>query len=225
MSQVFGVTLTLTLGVILFGCNTSTRAQAGNSGATASAVAANKQTQDSKMEKATFANGCFWCTEAVFERIKGIQSVTSGYIGGVVDNPSYKQISTGRTGHAEAVEIVFDPTVISYEKLLEIFWQSHNPTTLNRQGPDRGTQYRSAVFYHNEDQKQKAEFYKKKLDEAEIFNKPIVTEISPATTFFLAEEYHQDYFAKNPADGYCQFNATPKVRKVEKLFAEYIKGN
>ena len=152
------------------------------------------------LAKATFAGGCFWCTEAVYAEIKGVKSVTSGYIGGQVPNPTYKDVCSGLTGHAEAIEIEYDPQVVSFEKLLEVFFATHDPTTLNRQGADVGTQYRSGVFYHDDEQKRVAEQVIAKLDAAKVFPGKIVTEVTKASTFYPAEGYHQDYFAKNPSD-------------------------
>jgi peptide-methionine (S)-S-oxide reductase len=176
-----------------------------------------------KLEKATFAGGCFWCTEAVYAQLKGVKSVTSGYIGGPVENPTYEQVCTGRTGHAEAIEIEFDPQVVPYEKLLEVFFATHDPTTKNRQGADVGTQYRSGVFYHDARQKRIAEEAIRKLDEEKVFPAKIVTEVTQATTFYPAEKYHQDYFANNPFQPYCQAVAAPKVAKVRKAFKELVK--
>lgn len=176
-----------------------------------------------KTDTATFGSGCFWCTEAIFERVNGVLYVVSGYAGGLVDNPTYEEVCTGSTGHAECTQITFNPEVITYDELLEIFWKTHDPTTLNRQGNDVGTQYRSVVFYHNDEQKQKAEYYKRKLEEAKIWNDPIVTEISPLKKFYAAEKYHQDYYANNPYQGYCAFIITPKVEKFEKVFKEKLK--
>jgi peptide-methionine (S)-S-oxide reductase len=176
-----------------------------------------------KLAKATFAGGCFWCTEAVYEQIKGVKSVTSGYIGGSVPNPTYQDVCTGQTGHAEAVEIEYDPALVPYEKLLEVFFATHDPTTLNRQGADVGTQYRSGVFYHDDDQKRITEDVIKRLDSANVFPGTIVTEVTKATTFYPAEPYHQEYFANNPRQPYCQAVVAPKVAKVRKVFAELLK--
>ena len=178
---------------------------------------------DTSLSKATLAGGCFWCTEAVYAEIKGVKSVTSGYIGGKVPNSNYKQVCTGLTGHAEAVQIEYDPAVVPYEKLLEVFFSTHDPTTLNRQGPDTGTQYRSGVFYHDEAQKKTAEEVIAKIDAARVFPNRIVTEVTEASIFYPAEDYHQDYFAKNPFDRYCQATAGPKVAKVRKVFKDLIK--
>jgi peptide-methionine (S)-S-oxide reductase len=176
-----------------------------------------------KLAKATFAGGCFWCTEAVYAQIKGVESVTSGYTGGAVPNPTYKQVCTGQTGHAEGVEIEFDPAVVGYGKLLEVFFSTHDPTTRNRQGADVGTQYRSAVFFHDEEQRKLAEQVIERLDAAKAFPNPIVTEVVEATTFYPAENYHQDYFANNPLQPYCQAVVSPKVEKVRKVFKDLLK--
>ncbi len=172
---------------------------------------------------ATFGNGCFWCTEAIFQELKGVRSVTSGYTGGRVHNPTYEQICRGDTGHAEAIRITFDPEVISYPELLEVFWRTHDPTTLNRQGRDTGTQYRSAIFFHSPPQRELAEKYKAKIDEAKVFDKPIVTEIVPAGEFFPAEAYHQNFFAANPKNGYCRSIIQPKMEKLKKVFPDRLK--
>ncbi len=173
---------------------------------------------DQKIEVATFGGGCFWCTEAIFLRMKGVSKVVSGYSGGKIKNPTYREVCTGLTGHAEVIQITFNPEVVSYESLLEVFWNTHDPTTLNRQGADEGTQYRSVVFYHSEEQRLTAERYKKQLDDSHAFKNPIVTEISPLTNFYAAEEYHQNYFELNPNQGYCQFVVRPKVEKFKKQF-------
>ena len=176
-----------------------------------------------KMMKATFGSGCFWCTEAVFELVNGVQSVVSGYAGGTTENPTYEEICTGSTGHAEVVQITYDNEIISYEELLEIFWKTHDPTSLNRQGNDVGTQYRSGIFYHNEEQKQLAENYKTELVKSGAWDKPIVTEVVPLATFYKAEDYHQDYYEKNPNQGYCAFVIAPKIEKFEKVFKNKLK--
>lgn len=182
-------------------------------------------TKNKSMEQATFAAGCFWCVEAVFLRLNGVEEVVSGYSGGTVKNPTYRQVVSGKTGHAEAVQITFDPSVISYEQLLNVFWRTHDPTTLNRQGADVGTQYRSAVFYQSGEQKRKAEHFKARLDEEQIYNDPVVTEITPYETFYRAEEYHQNYFEKNPDQAYCQVVIVPKLEKMEELFRKKLKAN
>lgn len=181
------------------------------------------ENQNIKLDTATFGSGCFWCTEAIFERVNGVVSVVSGYSGGTVANPTYEQVCTGKTGHAECTQITFDPKVVSYDELLEIFWKTHDPTTLNRQGNDVGTQYRSVIFYHNEEQKEKAEYYKKKLTDEKIWDKPIVTEITKFEKFYPAEDYHQEYYDKNPNQGYCAFVITPKLEKFEKIFKDKLK--
>jgi peptide-methionine (S)-S-oxide reductase len=187
-----------------------------------------KETKDSaakpsKQEIATFGEGCFWCCEAVFQRLKGVKSVVSGYSGGNVDKPTYEQVCSGRTGHAEVIQITYDPNEIKFEDLLKVFWQTHDPTTPNQQGHDVGTQYRSAVFYHNEDQHRIAEAYKKQLDKSGTFKSPIVTEITPIKNFFPAETYHQNYFNANPTQQYCQFVIRPKVEKFNKEFKDLLK--
>lgn len=180
-------------------------------------------TNNDNLELATFGAGCFWCVEAIFQDLKGVEKVTSGYSGGDVKNPSYREVCTGRTGHAEVVQIQFNPDVISFKELLEVFWQTHDPTTLNKQGADVGTQYRSAVFYHDQSQKELAEEYKKKLDESEVFDDPIVTEISQYDTFYKAEVSHQDYYNENSDAPYCRAVITPKVEKFRKVFEDKLK--
>lgn len=176
------------------------------------------------LSTATFGNGCFWCTEAVFQRVEGVHSVVSGYTGGFIKNPAYREVCAGRTGHAEALEINFDPAVVSYEELLEIFWKTHDPTTLNRQGNDVGTQYRSAIFYHDQTQKELAEHYKTKLDAAGIFASPIVTEITEASVFYPAEEDHQNFYNAHPEQGYCRIIIQPKIDKLNAIFADKVKA-
>lgn len=183
----------------------------------------NMSTENVKTDTATFGSGCFWCTEAIFERVNGVLDVVSGYSGGHVDNPTYEEVCNGTTGHAECTQITFNPDIISYDELLEIFWKTHDPTTFNRQGNDVGTQYRSVIFFHNEEQKQKAEYYKQKLGDEKIWKDPIVTEISPSTKFYKAEKYHQDYYENNPYQGYCAFVITPKIEKFEKVFKDKLK--
>ncbi len=172
---------------------------------------------------ATLAGGCFWCTEAVFERMKGVNDVVSGYIGGHVKNPTYEQVCNKLTGHAEACEIYYNPEVVSYEELLELFFKTHDPTTLNQQGADRGPQYRSSIFYHDEEQKKIAENYIKKLEESREFRRPIVTKLEAATEFYPAEEYHQDYFRLNPNQGYCRAVVAKKVRKAKNVLGDKLK--
>lgn len=179
--------------------------------------------ENQNYQTATFGSGCFWCTEAIFERVNGVITVVSGYSGGKVVNPTYKEVCEGTTGHAECTQITFDPSVVTYDELLEIFWKTHDPTTLNRQGNDVGTQYRSVIFYHNDEQKQKADYYKQKLTDEKIWDKPIVTEITKFEKFYPAEYYHQEYYDNNPNQGYCAFVITPKVEKFEKIFKDKLK--
>ena len=170
------------------------------------------------MELITFGSGCFWCTEAVFQQLKGVETVVSGYSGGHVENPSYEQVVTGRTGHAEVCQIQFDPEQISFEDMIEIFFDTHDPTTLNRQGNDVGTQYRSVIFYHTEEQRLTAERVKTALEMSGSWKNPIVTEIVPFEKFYPAEDYHQNYFRNNPNQGYCRMVIAPKLDKFEKVF-------
>ncbi|HEV8513515.1 MAG TPA: peptide-methionine (S)-S-oxide reductase MsrA [Cyclobacteriaceae bacterium] len=182
-----------------------------------------KKMESSDLKKATFGAGCFWCTEAVFLNVNGVKKVVSGYSGGKVKNPSYREVCTGMTGHAEVTQITYDPKIVSFEDLLEVFWNTHDPTTLNRQGADEGTQYRSAVFYNDEDEKKIAEQYKKQLEASHVYKNPIVTEISPLINFYPAEDYHQNYFELNPNQSYCQYVIRPKVEKFKKQFASKLK--
>jgi peptide-methionine (S)-S-oxide reductase len=174
-------------------------------------------------EFATFGSGCFWCTEAVFQNLKGVLKVESGYTGGKVKNPTYKEICSGLTGHAEVIRLEYDPAVITYPELLEVFWKTHDPTTLNKQGADVGTQYRSAIFFHSEEQRKLAEEYKKKLDDSGAFSDPIVTEITAAPVFYKAEDYHQNYYNLNGKAPYCTYVIQPKLEKFKKAFAEKLK--
>lgn len=182
-----------------------------------------EMSQKNKFEVATFGSGCFWCTEAVFERLKGVEKVLSGFSGGKLKNPSYKEISTGRTGHAEVCQIWFDPSLITYEELLDVFWHTHDPTTLNRQGNDVGSQYRSVIFYHSEEQKEAALRSKMEMDVKGTFGNPIVTEITAFEEFFKAEDYHQGYFENNPGQPYCSFVVKPKLRKFKAKFQDKLK--
>jgi peptide-methionine (S)-S-oxide reductase len=175
------------------------------------------------IDTATFGAGCFWCVEAVFQRLNGVISVKSGYSGGSVKNPSYREVCNGTTGHAEVCQILFDKTKISFDELLEVFWKTHDPTTLNYQGNDHGTQYRSAIFYHNSEQKKLAEKYKEEINKSGAYPSPIVTEISPLINFYSAEDYHQNYFNENGSEGYCRFVIQPKVDKFEKIFKNKMK--
>lgn len=183
----------------------------------------NIMTIQPNIEIATLGGGCFWCTEAVFEGLKGVISVESGYSGGNVKNPSYREVCTGNTGHAEVIQIRFDPTIISYAEILEVFFHSHNPTTRNQQGADMGTQYRSVIFYHNQSQKTQSEQVIKKITENREFNNPIVTEIVQFSAFYKAEDYHQDYFSKNPNAAYCSHVIRPKVEKVQMKYSDKLK--
>ncbi|MDF1572379.1 MAG: peptide-methionine (S)-S-oxide reductase MsrA [Bacteroidales bacterium] len=183
----------------------------------------NQYTMNNNEELATFAGGCFWCTEAIFDQVKGVKSVTSGYSGGHVINPSYREVTQGRTGHAEAIQLTCDPDVITYIELLEIFFKTHDPTTLNRQGADVGTQYRSAIFYHSEAQRKAAEEIIDALDREGIWNNPIVTEVTEFSNFYPAEAYHQEYFENNPNQGYCRIVIQPKVEKFKKVFEDKLK--
>lgn len=176
-----------------------------------------------KMEKATLAGGCFWCTEAVFLELRGVKTVVPGYIGGHTLNPTYAEICTGNTGHAEAIEIVFDPNEITFGELLEVFFATHDPTTLNRQGHDIGTQYRSEIFYHDELQKEISEAYIALMTQENTFKDPIVTQISPISTFYSAEGYHNNYYNQNKLQGYCSYVITPKIEKVKKVFRDRLK--
>ncbi len=175
------------------------------------------------MELATFGAGCFWCVEAVFENVDGVSSVVSGYSGGKRANPTYEQVTTGATGHAEACQVTFDPDKVTYAELLEIFWKTHDPTTKDRQGNDVGTQYRSVVFYHTEEQRRTAELYRSKLVEARVYDDPVVTEIVKFEAFYPAEKYHQNYYDANPDQPYCRFVIQPKVEKFKKVFADKLK--
>ena len=178
---------------------------------------------DTNIEFATFGTGCFWCTEAIFQRLEGVVKVRSGYSGGHVVNPTYEAVCNKTTGHAECLDIEYDPSKITFDELLEVFWKSHDPTTLNRQGNDVGPQYRSVIFYHNEEQKQKAEKYKAELERSGVFENPVVTEISPFTVFYPAENYHQDYFNNNGSQPYCTYVIRPKVDKFKKVFGDKLK--
>lgn len=181
------------------------------------------RSSSSTIDTVTFGAGCFWCVEAVFQRLEGVLSVKSGYSGGSIKNPTYREVCSGLTGHAEVVQVVYDKTKISFDELLEVFWKTHDPTTPNRQGADVGTQYRSAVFYHNKEQKEIAEAYKKKLNDAQAYPSPIITEITPFSNFYSAEDYHQNYFNANGSEPYCRLVIQPKVDKLEKVFKDKLK--
>jgi peptide-methionine (S)-S-oxide reductase len=181
------------------------------------------QAQQTKLEKATFGMGCFWCTEALFQRLDGVSKVRSGFEGGNVANPSYEDVCTGTTGHAEVIEVSYDPKKISYDDLLAVFWKSHDPTSLNRQGADVGTQYRSVVFYHTPEQKATAEKYKAELNKTNAYGKAVVTTVVKAQPFYVAESYHQNYFNKNANQPYCRLVILPKLEKLEKVFKNKLK--
>lgn len=183
----------------------------------------NQKDNENQLKQATLGAGCFWCVEAVFQQLEGVVAVESGYTGGHTQNPTYKDVCSGNTGHAEVAQITYDPGVISFEEILEVFFKTHDPTTINRQGADVGTQYRSAIFYHDEDQKKVAESYKKTLEEAHVFDQPIVTEIVPLGTYYKAEDYHQNYFNNNASQPYCAYVVRPKVEKTKLLFMEKLK--
>ena len=177
-------------------------------------------TNQAGLEKATFGAGCFWCVEAIFQSINGVTSVESGYSGGHVKNPAYREVCNGTTGHAEVIQLTYNPDVVKYETLLEAFWLSHDPTQLNRQGADVGTQYRSVVFYHNEEQGRLAKEYKKRLNDEKAFGKPVVTEVSAISDYYPAENYHQDYFDNNSSNSYCTMVVSPKLEKFKKVFSQ-----
>jgi len=175
------------------------------------------------MEKATLGAGCFWCIEAIFQNLEGVESVISGYTGGKIKNPTYKEVCSGLTGHAEVAQVTYDPKVISFDELLEVFWQTHDPTTLDRQGNDVGSQYRSAIYYHNPEQQKVAERSKQKWNQAGVYPNRIVTEISPLEEFYVAEDYHQDYFSQNGSQPYCSYVIKPKLDKFKKTFKDKLK--
>jgi len=177
-----------------------------------------------QFKRATFGGGCFWCTEAVFQRLQGVDNVVSGYSGGHVENPAYEQVCTGTTGHAESIQITYDPAKVSYDELLEVFWKTHDPTTRNRQGNDVGPQYRSVIFYQDAEQKMLAESYKSRLEAEHIWDRPIVTEIVPFTKFWPAEVYHQNYYDNNSSKSYCALVITPKIEKFKKIFKDRLKA-
>jgi peptide-methionine (S)-S-oxide reductase len=200
--------------LIVFGL-TSTQAQQQN-------TMDNKESSE-KFAQATFGAGCFWCVEAIFEEVKGVKSVVAGYAGGEIENPTYRQVASGSTKHAEVTRITFDPSVVSYNQLLTVLWHTHNPTTKNRQGPDVGPQYRSVIFYHNDKQKELAEKSLKETDKSDLWEDPIVTEIEPLTNYSKAENYHQNYYENNPNAGYCQVVIAPKLKKFRKEFSHMLK--
>ncbi len=204
----------------------STQNQAASPDASTPAASeeASENSNAANLETVTFGSGCFWCTEAMFQNLRGVKSAVSGYSGGRTQDPTYEQICSGNTGHAEVVQVTFDPSVISFDDLLRVFWRTHDPTTLNRQGHDVGTQYRSAIFYHNDEQREVAEQYKAQLEKSNAFGAPIVTEITPFEKFYPAEKYHQKYFDLNPGQSYCQVVIRPKVEKFQKEFGELLES-
>jgi peptide-methionine (S)-S-oxide reductase len=209
--------LALVLIQVIIGCSAKTQTNK---------LSASIMNINEKVDTATFGTGCFWCTEAIFEQLDGVLKVTSGYSNGHTKNPTYKEVCGGETGHAECVQIQYEPGKISYDELLEVFFQVHDPTTLNRQGADEGTQYRSAIFYHNDEQKQKAQYYKGELDKSGAYNKAIVTEIAAVETFYPAEDYHQEYYELNKnSNPYCSVVIRPKLEKFKKVFADKLKKN
>ncbi len=208
--------LSIILGFVHFSCGNATNTKNKNT------MEESKNVSGANLETVTLGAGCFWCVEAVYQRLKGVKSVTSGYMGGKMKNPSYRDICTGLTGHAEVCQLTYDPKIISFETILEVFWQTHDPTTLNRQGADVGTQYRSAIFFHNEVQKESAIAWKTKLNGQKVFPNPIVTEISQASTFYVAEDYHQNYFNQNGDQPYCQIVIKPKMDKFLKTFKQKL---
>jgi peptide-methionine (S)-S-oxide reductase len=217
----YTMVLTLFMSIVVLSCSNGQKPGQSSDVQKISDYVAGKGYE--KYAVATFAGGCFWCTEASFERIEGVVDVISGYSGGEKTYPTYKEVSYGRTDHAEAIQIFYDPAMISFDKLLEIFFVAHDPTTLNRQGPDVGPQYRSEIFYHDQEQKEKSEAYMKKLDASEKFKNPIVTKLSQYKEFWTAEGYHQDYYEHNPQNPYIQKVSRPKVEKVVKTFSSILK--
>jgi peptide-methionine (S)-S-oxide reductase len=218
-----GIFFILMLGA---GCGRPVSSNEGKSPEVASSSTdKGKKPMEGKIEfkLATFGSGCFWCTQAIFQRLDGVEKVVSGYSGGHVENPTYEQVCTGKTGHAESVQITYDPAIVSYDDLLEVFWKTHDPTTRNRQGNDVGPQYRSVIFYHDAEQKQLAESYKNRLEAERIWNRPIVTEIEPYAKFWPAEAYHQNYYDNNPSQSYCNVVITPKIEKFTKIFKARLK--
>lgn len=199
----------------IFGCNSQ------NTNITSKSTM--EKDKETKYDTATFGAGCFWCVEAIFAELRGVESVLSGYTGGSKENPTYAEICTGETGHAEVAQITYDPSVTSYKELLEVFWQVHDPTSLNKQGADVGTQYRSAIFYRNQKQKDEAEFYLNRLNEEKVYDKPIVTQIEPMGVFYKAEDYHQNYYNDNSNQTYCVYVIKPKIEKFRKVFKDKLK--
>lgn len=219
MVRIYVLLLPIILSSIILSCEAKKpRKETGNS--------LNSEIFNSKnknMDTATFGAGCFWCVEAIFQDLVGVEQVQSGYSGGKIKEPTYREVSSGKTGHAEVVQIVYNPEKITFDELLEVFWQTHDPTTLNKQGADVGTQYRSVVFYHNDEQKNKAESYKSKLNQSGAFPNPIITEISEFQNFYIAEDYHQNYFNENKEAPYCTYVIKPKLEKYKKIFKDKMK--
>lgn len=211
------------LSLLLIGFFISCAGKVNKNAEEGSTMMATSNKSDKLLDTATFAAGCFWCVEAQFQQLEGVDTVISGYTGGHTKKPTYKQVCTGNTGHAEAVNIIYRPAIISYDELVEAFFVAHDPTQLNRQGNDVGTQYRSAIFYHNKEQKDKAQFYIKRLNEEKAYGKPIVTEVKPYGDFYIAEDYHQNYYNLNRKEGYCQFVISPKLDKFQKVFKAKLK--
>lgn len=230
MKNKSGIKIAVTFVAAIFfisACGQSKTTETKNKATMKTEEVSSKATHESPanqtIDTATFGAGCFWCVEAVFQRLDGVISIKSGYSGGAIKNPSYREVCSGSTGHAEVCQIVYDKSKVSFDELLEVFWKTHDPTTLNAQGNDHGTQYRSAIFYHNDEQKTKAEAYKKELNEAHVYPNPIVTEIVPFTNYYAAEDYHQNYYNQNGNEGYCKFVIQPKVEKFEKIFKDKVK--
>jgi peptide-methionine (S)-S-oxide reductase len=220
----FSFAILIALGAARFGLAQTGNPEMSNTTDKQAASSTNPgaTTSSGKLEQVTFGSGCFWCTEAVFERLKGVKSVVSGYSGGRLENPTYEQVCSGLTGHAEVVQVTYDPSEIAFTDLLQVFWKTHDPTTLNRQGHDVGTQYRSAIFYHNDQQRKLAEAYRDQLNQSNTFGAPIVTEITPFEKFYPAEKYHQEYYDQNPGQRYCELVIRPKVEKFKKEFANLL---
>ncbi len=216
-------TLFTLLALVSLSCQTKAKSPDPQAGEPLAKEEKLSETELQKYETAYFASGCFWCVEAIFESVRGVKEVVSGYAGGTEENPTYEQVSYGRTTHAEAVEVYYDPEKVSFFELVQVFYGSHDPTTLNRQGPDRGPQYRSIAFYKNVEERRIIEKYQKALDESGVYGKPIVTEIKPFTTFWKAEEYHQDYERKHPNDSYIRNVSIPRLNRFKENFAEYLK--
>jgi peptide-methionine (S)-S-oxide reductase len=221
LKKLYSILLMIIFSSTIYGCGNKNKSSNNNESEIKAMEENNINAAGS--DTAIFGAGCFWCIEAVFQEIKGVLKVESGYSGGTVKNPSYREVCEGTTGHAEVARITFDPKVISYDELLSIFWQTHDPTTMNRQGNDSGTQYRSAIFYTSEKQQQLAEKYKKELNAQGAFANPIVTEIVPFKVFYKAEDYHQNYYSSNGNAPYCQFVIAPKVEKMRKVFKDKLK--